>query len=112
MRTPPPSSEDKLQELDRALDGLERQKVPPASVLLKSNPPVEIGPKTKLAMRIMAWGLGLFWVFWLALALVVSPPRQIADLLVVPFSAFVCWLLFQGYRLILVSVVRKMPGNR
>ncbi|MFK4059153.1 hypothetical protein [Brevundimonas sp. NPDC046655] len=113
MSRPPQSSEEKLQELAKALDQLERKNAPPASPIAPTpKPQIELGPKTKLTVRIMAWGFGIFWILWVILALIVTPPRQISDLVAVPISAFICWLIFQFHRMILIGVVRKTSGNR
>jgi len=117
MSRPHGSSEEKLRELATALDALERKNVPPAApVMPPPKPPqVELGPKTKLAIRIMAWGFGIYWILWIllvALLLIESPRRQISDLFVVPFSALVCWLIFHFHRMILIGVVRKVSSSR
>lgn len=113
MVRPLQSSEEKLHDLGKALDELDRKNAPPAAPMVsKPKPRIELGSKTKLALQIMGWGFGLFWLLWLALALIVSPPDQISDLVVVPFSAFLCWLIFQFHRLILISIVHKASGSR
>ena len=107
------STEEQLKELAETLDGLERKAAPPTtSILPKTEPKVAAGPKTKLAVRIMAWGFGLFWILWLAIALLVTPPQQMTDLLVIPFSALVVWLIFQSHRWLLMAAVRKASGRR
>lgn len=112
MSKSPQSSEEKLHELAEALDGLERKNPPAAApVAPKPVPHLELGPKTKLAVRVMAWGFGLFWILWLALALIVTPPDQIS-LVAVPISAFIIWLIFQFHRMILIGVVRRTSGDR
>lgn len=113
MSKPPQSTEEKLQELAKTLDGRERKAAPPTTAVApKPKPKTELGPKTKLAVRIMAWGFGMFWILWLAIALLVSPPRHLTDLLAIPFSALVLWLIFQGHRMILIAAVRKASGLR
>lgn len=113
MSKSPLSSEEKLHDLANAIDGLERKAAPPVPpIKTKRLAKTELGPKTKLAVWIMAWGFRLFWGLWIVLAMLVTPPRQISDLIVVPFSAFVCWLIFQGHKAILVAVVRKISGTR
>ena len=113
MSNSPQSSEEKLHDLAKALDGLERKTALPAPpVNPKRLPKTELGPKMGLAVQIMAWGFRLFWGLWIVLALMVTPPRQISDLIVVPFSAFVCWLIFQFYKAILVAVAQKISGSR
>jgi len=112
MSTQTSSSDAKLRQLDEALRGLERSETPPVdSTPPKSEPAAEIGPKTKLAVRVMAWGIGLFWILWIIFAFVVSPPRQMIDLLAVPFSALICWLIFQGHRAIWVGLARKLSRS-
>jgi hypothetical protein len=113
MSNSPQSSEEKLRDLANAIDGLERKTAPPPPpVKTERLPKTELGPKTKLAVQIMAWGFRVFWGLWIVLALIVTPPRQISDLFVVPFSAFVCWLIFQFDKAILVAAVRKISGSR
>lgn len=113
MSNSPQSSEEKLHDLAKAIDGLERKTAPPVSpVKTKRLPKTELGPKTKLAVQIMAWGFRLFWGLWIVLALMVTPPRQISDLIVVPFSGFICWLIFQFHKAILVAAARKISGSR
>jgi hypothetical protein len=113
MSNAPQSSEEKLHDLAKALDGLERKIAPPVPPIKPQRPPkTELGPKTRLAVQIMAWGFRVFWGLWIVLALIVTPPRQISDLIVVPFSALVCWLIFQCDKVILVTAVRKFSGSR
>jgi hypothetical protein len=111
MNKPPQTTEERLQELAHTLDGFETEGAPmttPAPP--KSKPEIVTGPKTKLAVLIMAWGFGLFWVLWVAIALLARPLQQITDLLVIPFSALVVWLIFQGHRWMLIAAVRKTSG--
>jgi len=113
MKDPAQSSEEKLRQLAKAIEALERKNTPPATpVAPEPKPAVELGDKTKSAIRAMAWGFGLFWSFLMIMAVFQSPPRRIEDLGGVLFSAFVCWLLFHGYRLILISLVRRSSRNR
>ncbi|MGV3579396.1 hypothetical protein [Brevundimonas sp.] len=108
-------SDEKHDALSKALDGFERKVTPPASEpwpALRQRSNVELGPKTQLALRLMAWIFGIFWALWVILALIVTPPRQISDLGAIPFSALVCWLLFQFHKTILVASVRKRSGPR
>ena len=105
MSNSPKSSEEKLQELAKAIDGMERGTAPLApAVKIEPLPKTELGPKTKLAVRIMAWGFSLFWGLWIVFYLIVAPPRQISDVIVVPFSAFLCWVGFQFHKAIVIAV--------
>lgn len=113
MSNSPRSSEEKLHDLAKAIDGLERKTAaPPPPIKTKRLPKTELGAKTKLAVQIMAWGFRLFWGLWIVLALMVTPPRQISDLIVVPFSVIVCWLIFQFHKAIVVAAARKISGSR
>ena len=110
MSSSPPPSEEKLEELTKALDGFEREVTPTTPErwpALRQRSKVELGPKTQLALRSMAWAFRLFWVLWVILALTATPPRQITDLSAIPFSALVCWLLFQFHKTILIAAIGK-----
>ena len=69
------------------------------------------GRATKIALRVMGWAFGLFWVFWIILAWHARPPQAAADWLVFPFSAGLVWLIYQGHRFILIQMVRAMSGR-
>jgi hypothetical protein len=107
------SNEEKLRDLAKAIDGLERKTAPTVPpVKTKQLQKTELGPKTKLAVQTMAWGFRLFWGLCIGLALMVTPPRQISDLIGVAFSGVVCWLIFQFHKAILVAGARKISGSR
>lgn len=113
MNKPPQTTDERLEELAQTLDGLERKGAPMTTPApLRAKPKTVTGPKTKLAVQIMAWGFGLFWMLWVAVVLLVDPPRQITDLLVIPFSALVVWLIFRGHRWLLIAAIRKASGRR
>ncbi|MBL0968440.1 MAG: hypothetical protein IBJ02_04955 [Brevundimonas sp.] len=108
-----PSSDEKLRELATAIDRLDQQVAPPVLPARAERPPkAELGPRTRLSIQIMTWFFRLFWGLWILLFLIVAPPQQISDLIVVPFSALVCWLIFQFHKAILVAAARKMSASR
>lgn len=113
MSNSPQSSDEKLRDLAKAIDGLERKATPPAlPVKTRGFPSPELGKKTRLAVQIMAWGFRLSWGIWILFAFILSPVRQISDLVVVPISALLFWVIFQGHKLMLVAAARKISRHR
>lgn len=113
MSDTPQSSEARLRDLAKAIDGLERETAPtPPPVKPKKPPRAELGPKTKLTVRILAWGFRAYWVAWSCLALMAGPPRQLEHLLIFPFSAFVCWVIFQFHKAVMVAAIQKISGSK
>ncbi|HEY0053421.1 MAG TPA: hypothetical protein VGB49_08415 [Caulobacteraceae bacterium] len=113
MVTPERSSRERLVELAKALDDHDRRHAPPAArVVRQPEHSVELGPKTTIALRALRWAARVYWVLWLALALIVSPPRDLGGLIVIPFSAIVCWLGYQWHKILLVWAVRKVAARR
>lgn len=111
----PPSSEEELDDLAKALDGFERKVAPrkpepwPA---IRQRSRIEIGPKTQSTLRILAWLIRLSWAVWVVLYLISTPPRQIGDLVPIPFCGLVAWLIFQFHKAVLVASVRRGSGSR
>ena len=113
MSNSPQSSDEKLRDLAKAIDGLERNTTPPAlPVKTIGLPSPELGTKTRLAVQVMAWGFRVSWGIWVLFAFILSPLRQISDLIVVPISALLCWVIFQGHKLMLVAAARKISRYR
>lgn len=107
------SSEARLRDLAKAIDGLERETAPaPPPGKPQKLPKTELGPKTKATVRILTWFFRVYWVVWLTFSLTVDPPRQLQNLLYVPFSALVCWLIFQFHKAIIVAAAQKISSSR
>ncbi len=100
--------EEELRELAEAINSLERRTTPPPPPpKRKPLPTPELGSTTEFVVWLLAWGFRLFWLAWIVFALVVTPPRQISDWIVVPFSGLVCWLIFQFHKMIVVAVAQS-----
>ena len=108
MSEPSPNREEELRDLAEAINSLERRTAPPPPPAKKKRLPTpELGPTTEFIVWVMAWGFRLFWLAWIISALVVSPPRQMSDWVLIPFSGFVCWLVFQFHKMIVVAVAQR-----
>jgi hypothetical protein len=113
MTTPPESADERLMALQRSLEAIEaKRQAPPPRPIISPKPKIAVGPKTRLALQFLAWGVSLFWLFWVGLFCLVSPPKTVTDLLVLPFSAVICWAIYQWHKHILIWVVRKASGRR
>jgi len=105
------SSEERMKKLAKALREAEHRIISPTPsppVAPERHAPAQLGPKTRLTIKVMVWCFRLFWLVWIALVLVTSPPRQISDLFVAPLSAFVCWLIFQFHKAIIVGAAGRL----
>ena len=67
----------------------------------------EIGPKTRLTLGIMRWGLTIFWLLWLLLAWFNAQPHSISDVLIIPFSGAIVWVWYQVHKAVLIWSVQK-----
>lgn len=67
----------------------------------------EIGPKTRLTLRIMRWAVTIFWLLWLLLAWFNAQPHSIVDVIIIPFSAAIVWAWYQFQKAILIWSVQK-----
>jgi hypothetical protein len=108
MSKPSHNHEDDLRDLAEAINSLERRTTPPplpAKRKRLGNPERDLNPE--FAIWLLAWVFRLFWLVWIIFALVVTPPRQISDWIVVPFSGVVCWLIFQFHKAIVVAVAQR-----
>ncbi|MBC1182426.1 hypothetical protein HF680_07145 [Brevundimonas sp. WCHBH090558] len=107
------SSQERLRELAKAIDGLERESaLTPVSDKPKKLPEPELGPKTKFTVKILTWFFRVYWVVWITVTLTVDPPLQLEKWLYVPFSALVCWLIFQFHKAVIVAAAKKISSSR
>lgn len=108
-----PSSEARLRDLTNVIEGLERKTapIPPPRKRQGVSEP-ELGTKTKFAVKVLVWFFRVYWVVWLTISLTVDPPLQLQGWLYVPFSALVCWLLFQFHKAITVAVAQRISKSR
>ena len=108
MSEQPRSSQQKLAELTKALDAHDGQRPTPATRPRRSPAArPEIGPKTRLSLQIMRWGLTIFWLLWLLLAWFSAQPHSIVDVLIIPFSGAIVWIWYQVHKSILIWSVQK-----
>ena len=108
MTDPNKSTEDRLGNLQAALEA--RSPKPEASVAkpISKPAPVAVGPKTRLTLKMLRWALRLFWAGWVVLAIAYDPSVPLLEMAaVIVFSAVVCWLLYQFYKALLLWPVRK-----
>ena len=111
MTEAPRSVDQRLSDLAKELDAHDSQKTKPVERPRSTpKPAAAIGPKTRLMLRMMAWGFRIFWLLWLVLAWFAAPPRALSDLFVIPFSGAIVWTGYQFHKAILIWSVQKVSA--